>query len=128
MPGLRCLLGGDALDVVGLSVSQLESDSGRQLLYDDSGGGHVSYRRIGRVVMLEWSVVQETASYWEVPSRLPTTVRPQVSTFFPGVMTDGSYAIDHTAFAWVGSDGVIGLQVGAAVRGARNDGTACWIL
>ncbi len=89
--------------------------------------------------MLEWSVAQETTGYWEVPSRLPATVRPQVSTFFPGVMTDGSYAIDHTAFAWVGSDGVIGFQVGgsdgvigfqvgAAVRSARNDGTACWIL
>ena len=78
--------------------------------------------------MLEWAVVQETTGYWEVPSRLPVSMRPQYSLFFPGVMNDGSYAIDHTAFAWVGSDGVIGLQVGAQVRGARNDGTACWIL
>lgn len=78
--------------------------------------------------MLEWGVLQETTSYWEVPSRLPVSMRPQHSLYFPGVMTDGSYSVDHTASAWVGSDGVVGLRVGAAVKGAHNCGSVCWIL
>lgn len=78
--------------------------------------------------MLEWDVMQETTTYWEVPNRLPPTMVPQVSAFFPSVMTNGSYIIDHTAFAWVGSNGVVGLQVAAQVTGAHNYGAACWIV
>ena len=78
--------------------------------------------------MLEWEVVQETTGYWEAPNELPVFMRPQHSLYFPSVTTNGSYVIDHTAFAWVGSNGVVGFQVGAQVNGALNCGTACWVV
>lgn len=46
-----------------------------------------------------------------------------------GVMLNSDYLLqNNTAMAWIGSDGKVGLQVGAAVVGARNVGAACWIV
>ena len=111
----------------GDSVSQIEEDSGWQDLWSE-GSQFVRYRRLGRVVHLWWIYWQEDTAYWECPTPLPEGCRPAGNTYASAVLTSSTgYATNNVALACIETDGTVGLQTAASVRGALNRGLACFV-
>ena len=80
------------------------------------------------MVHLWWIVAQRTADYWTCPTPLPEGLRPAGNTYVPAVLTNAAgYATNNTALACVQYDGVVGLQAAAAVSGALNRGSGCFL-
>ncbi|MDY4041334.1 MAG: hypothetical protein SOY67_04445 [Collinsella sp.] len=91
------------------------------------GGGHVSCRRTGNVVELEWDFEQATGNVWAVPKALPAGLRPDRSTYFSGVATDASgNPVNKVSYCWVGWDGRTQFALPGASAGNRNCGHATW--
>lgn len=70
----------------------------------------------------------DDVAYWTCPTPLPKGLRPYGNTYIPAVLTDASgYATDHAALCCVEGNGSMGFQAGAALGGATNRGSGCFV-
>lgn len=87
------------------------------------------YALVGASVHMWWNVAQSDTDYWTCPTRLPEGLRPTGNTYMPAVLTNSSgYATNNVALACVQSDGVVGFQAAAAISGALNRGSGCFLV
>lgn len=96
------------------------------------GPGKASYiyvQRVGRTCILNWSVSQSTATFWQPDIRIPEELRPAGNIYVPGCVTNNDgYVLNVCAYCYINTSGYTGFQVASAVSGAINRGICSWAI
>lgn len=93
----------------------------------ESGREFVRVRKMGSyLVVMQWDFPQNTATYWELPNLLPSSMRPSKSVYAAAARKDsGHYLTNNTAYAFVSDSGAVGFQCGNSQSG-YNAGCVAW--
>lgn len=90
---------------------------------------YIYIQRVGSICILRWSILQESAIYWQPDATIPDELRPDVTMYMPSCVTNNNgYVLNVCGYCYINKNGILGFQVAAATAGAFNRGACSWII